>query len=86
MRVKHDHKVAVPFSPSDFEALNLRLENVAFLFTLTSLGLRQCKPIFCATKKGITNAERREMGYKWHSNEMQLTKFEISQQLMLQFG
>ena len=61
MRVKHDQKVVVPFGTSDFKALDLCLKNVAFLFTLTSLGLSQCEPLFCSTKMAL----QRQNGGKW---------------------
>ena len=50
VNVKHHQKVAVPFGTSDFKALDLRLKNVAFFFTLTSFGLSQCEPLLCSTK------------------------------------
>ena len=61
MRVKHDRKVAVPFGTSDFKALDLCLKNVAFCFTLTSLGLSQCEPLLCPTKIAL----QREKSDKW---------------------
>ena len=52
-RVKHDLEVAVPFGTSDFEALDLCLKNVTFLFTPMSLGLSQCEPLFCSTNTAL---------------------------------
>ena len=61
MTAKHDQKVALPFGTSDFEALGLCLKNVASSFTLTSLGLSQCQPLFRSTKKAL----QMQKGGRW---------------------
>jgi hypothetical protein len=59
----YDQRVAVPFGTSDFKALDLCLQNGAFLCMLTSLGLSQCEPLFCSTT--IALQRQKVVNGKW---------------------